>query len=108
MRDFTTKSRNFAVGLLAKYKIDDHWSLPVRFEYIDSNRPAATAANFLYGPGSNAFTFTVTPTYTWDRFFIRPEFSYVGASSITPGAAFGAAGLNKQQVRGRMEMGVMF
>jgi len=104
----TTKAENYAVGLLAKYKIDDHWSLPVRFEYIDSNRPRATAANFLYGPGSNAFTFTATPTYTWSRFFIRPELSYVRAGSITPGAAFGAAGLNKEQVRGRLEMGVMF
>jgi len=104
----TTKAQNFAVGLLAKYKIDDHWSLPVRFEYIDSNRPSATAASFLYGPGSNAFTFTATPTYTWDRFFIRPEFSYVRAGAITPGAAFGAAGLNKEQVRGRLELGVMF
>lgn len=104
----TTKAQNFAVGLLAKYKINDHWSLPVRFEYIDSNRPSATAASFLYGPGSSAFTFTVTPTYTWDKFFVRPEFSYVGAGGITPGSAFGAAGLNKEQVRGRLEFGVMF
>ena len=104
----TTKAQNFAVGLLAKYKIDDHWSMPVRFEYIDSNRPSATAASFLYGPGSKAYSFTVTPTYTWNRFFIRPEFSYVRADDITPGAAFGAAGLNKEQVRGRMEFGVMF
>lgn len=104
----TTKAENFAVGLLAKYKINDNWSLPARFEYIDTNRPSATAANFLYGPGSNAFTFTVTPTYTWQRFFVRPEFSYVRAGSITPGAAFGAAGLNKEQVRGRLEFGVMF
>lgn len=104
----TTKAQNFAVGLLAKYKIDDHWSMPVRFEYIDSNRPSATAASFLYGPGSKAYSFTITPTYTWNRFFIRPEFSYVRADDITPGAAFGAAGLNKEQVRGRMEFGVMF
>lgn len=104
----TTKAQNFAVGLLAKYKVDDHWSLPVRFEYIDSNRPSATAASFLYGPGSKAYSFTVTPTYTWSRFFIRPEFSYVRADDITPGAAFGAFGLNKEQVRGRMEFGVMF
>jgi hypothetical protein len=104
----TTKAQNFAVGLLAKYKVDDHWSLPVRFEYIDSNRPSATAASFLYGPGSKAYSFTITPTYTWNRFFIRPEFSYVRADDITPGTAFGAAGLNKEQVRGRMEFGVMF
>lgn len=104
----STKAENFGVGLLAKYKIDDNWSLPVRFEYFDSWAPRATAANFLYGPGSNAFSATVTPTYTWDRFFVRPELSYVAASSVAPGAVFGAAGNNKSQVRGRLEFGVIF
>ena len=104
----TTKAENFAVGLLAKYKIDDNWAVPVRFEYIDTDAPRATAANFLYGPGSNAFSVTVTPTYTWDRFFIRPEVSLVQASGIAPGAAFGATGVEKSQVRGRLEFGVVF
>ena len=104
----TTKAENWAVGLLAKYKINDNWALPVRFEYIDSNAPSGTAANFLYGAGSNAFSVTVTPTYTWDRFFIRPEVSLVQASGITPGAAFGAAGVDRSQVRGRLEFGVVF
>lgn len=104
----TTKADNWGVGLLAKYKINDNWSLPVRAEYIDSKAPRATAASFLYGPGSNAFSVTVTPTYTWSRFFIRPELSYVSVSGITPGAAFGAAGTDKSQVRGRLEFGVMF
>ena len=104
----TTRADNWGLGLLAKYKINDNWSLPVRFEYIDSNAPRASAANFLYGPGSNAFSVTVTPTYTWDRFFIRPEVSFVQASGIVPGAAFGSTGLEKSQVRGRLEFGVMF
>ncbi|MEI6485758.1 MAG: outer membrane beta-barrel protein [Sphingomonadales bacterium] len=104
----TTKADNWGVGLLAKYKIDDNWSLPVRFEYVDSSAPRATAASFLYGPGSNAFTATITPTYTVNRFFIRPELSYVSVSGIAPGAAFGALGRDKSQVRGRLEFGVMF
>jgi hypothetical protein len=104
----TTKADNWGVGLLAKYKINDNWALPVRFEYIDSKAPKATAASFLYGPGSNVFTATVTPTYTWSRFFIRPELSYVAVSGITPGAAFGATGRDKSQVRGRLEFGVVF
>ena len=104
----STKADNWAVGLLARYKVDDNWALPVRFEYIDTNAPRATAANFLYGPGSNAFSVTVTPTYTWDRFFIRPEVSLVQASGISPGAAFGSTGLDKSQVRGRLEFGVLF
>ncbi len=104
----TTKADNWGVGLLAKYKIDDNWSLPMRWEYVDSNAPTATAASFLYGPGSNAFTVTVTPTYTFDRFFIRPEVSLVQVSGAAPGAAFGALGQNKSQVRGRLEFGVIF
>ena len=104
----TTKAENWAVGLLAKYKINDNWALPVRFEYIDTSAPGAAAANFLYEAGSNAFSVTVTPTYTFDRFFIRPEFSLVQASGITPGSAFGSAGLDKSQVRGRLEFGVVF
>lgn len=104
----TTKADNWGVGFLVRYKVNDNWAVPVRLEYIDSNAPRATAANFLYGPGSNAFSVTVTPTYTWDRFFIRPEVSLVSVSGITPGAAFGAAGARKSQVRGRLEFGVVF
>lgn len=104
----TTKAENWGVGFLAKYKINDNWSLPVRLEYFDSKADRATAANFLYGPGSNAFSVTVTPTYTWERFFIRPEVSLVSASSAAAGAAFGAAGNERSQVRGRLEFGVLF
>lgn len=104
----TTRAENWGVGVLAKYKITDNWSLPVRLEYVDSNAPRTTAANFLYGPGSNALSVTVTPTYVWDRFFIRPEVSLVAVSGITRGSAFGPAGTDKTQVRGRLEFGVMF
>ncbi len=104
----STKAENWGVGFLAKYKFNDNWSLPVRLEYFDSKAPGPAAANFLYGAGSNAFSVTVTPTYTWERFFIRPEVSLVQASGITPGAAFGSTGLEKSQVRGRLEFGVLF
>lgn len=104
----TTKAQNWGVGALAKYKFNDSWSLPVRLEYIDSKAPGSAAANFLYGAGSNAFSVTVTPTYTWERFFIRPEVSLVQASGVAPGAAFGTTGLEKSQLRGRLEFGVLF
>ncbi|MEI6418127.1 MAG: efflux RND transporter permease subunit, partial [Sphingomonadales bacterium] len=105
----TRKTESWSGALLAKYTIDDHWSLPVRFEYIDTTGTRTNgAANILYGAGSQAFSFTVTPTYTFDRFFIRPEFSVVSSSSRTPGAAFGKLGNDGSQVRGRLEFGVMF
>src|SRR6266446_6036296 len=53
-------------------------SLPVRFEYIASTGNAATGApNLMYGPGSKAWSITVTPTYQYNVFFARAELSYV-------------------------------
>lgn len=77
-------------------------------EYFSSNAHGPSPDNFLYGPGSKAWSVTVTPTYVWNRFFIRPELSVVVASHITPGIAFGADGNARSQWRGRLEAGVMF
>ncbi|WP_310497364.1 outer membrane beta-barrel protein [Sandarakinorhabdus sp.] len=105
----TTKTETWSGALLARYTISENFSLPVRFEYVDSTGSAAQgSASPLYGAGSNAFTFTITPTYTFSRFFIRPEFSVVKASKITLGSAFGSDGRATSQVRGRLEFGVMF
>ena len=62
----------------------------------------------MYGPGSGAFSFTVTPTYQRGIFFGRAELAYVGADSITDGFGFGGQ-LNKtSQTRGAVEIGVLF
>lgn len=95
-------------AILAKYTISENFSLPARVEYIDSKAKNASSPSLLYGPGSNAFSLTVTPTYTWKRFFARLEGSIVSASGITKGSAFGSTGNEKSQVRGRFEFGVMF
>ncbi len=104
----TDGAETWSGAILARYNFSDSFSLPVRFEYIDSRAKGANAANLLYGAGSNAFSFTITPTYKYKVFFIRPEFSVVSASDITPGSAFGPAGFAKSQIRGRLELGVMF
>lgn len=86
-------------------------SLSVRPEYIKSSGNAAIgSANLLYGPGSGAFAFTVTPTYVKDAFFIRGDFSIVHATNFDPttGFAFGTTGLNVNQPRGVIEAGFMF
>jgi hypothetical protein len=75
--------------------------LPVRLEYIGSSG----SPNLLYGPGSAAWSFTVTPTYQNKRFFARAEVSYVGARKTTPGLAFGSDGNRHSQVRGLIEVG---
>ena len=94
-------------AVLATYNFNRSFSLAVRPEYIKSSGSAG-AANLLYGPGSGAFGFTLTPTYRKDAFFLRGDLAIVHATSSTPGDAFGAAGLNATQPRGVVEAGFMF
>ena len=91
-------------AILVTYAFNDFWKLSGRFEYVGSSGPA----NILYGAGSNAFSFTITPTWQYKRFFVRPELSYVSASSTTPGAALGQFGNDTDQFRGLLEAGVLF
>jgi hypothetical protein len=80
-----------------------------RTEYIASTGNLENGAvNLLYGPGSGAFGLTLTPTYRKDAFFLRADLAIVHATGITPGAAFGPAGLNANQPRGVVEAGFMF
>jgi hypothetical protein len=101
-------------GLLLNYSFGDDSplagvSLPVRLEYISSTGNGPNGApNLLYGPGSNAWSVTVTPTYQYEIFFARIEFSHVGTSSTTPGLVFGPGGTNTTQTRGLFEIGVLF
>jgi hypothetical protein len=84
-------------------------SLPLRVEYIFSTGSASDGApNLLYGAGSAAWSVTFTPTYQYKRFFIRPEFSFVGANHAEAGAAFGPDGNNTTQTRALLEWGFLF
>ncbi|MET0258719.1 MAG: outer membrane beta-barrel protein, partial [Methylobacterium sp.] len=95
------------------------FSLGGRFEYIsqDGNRfgPVATT-NLLYGPGSSAFSYTVTPTFTFDRYFLRLEYSHVDLQDITRGdllagsigTGFGRTGNRTTQDRYMVETGITF
>ena len=84
-------------------------SVPVRVEYIASTGNAAEGApNLMYGPGSKAWSITVTPTYQHDAFFARFELSYVGTSSTTRGLVFGPNGNDTSQSRALLETGIVF
>jgi len=84
-------------------------SIPVRLEYISSTGNKNDGApNLLYGPGSNAWSITVTPTYQYKLLFVRPEIAYVGTSSTTAGSVFGENGNNTNQVRLLVEAGILF
>jgi hypothetical protein len=101
-------------AILANYSFAEDsplsgFSIPIRFEYIGSSGSLASGApNLLYGPGSNAWSVTLTPTYQYKIFFARAEFSHVGANSTTSGLVFGPNGTNTTQTRFMFEAGVLF
>jgi len=120
---YTSVQKNLALGipesthtnggaLLANYNFKHGISLAGRAEYIASSGSVTdpNSISALYGPGSGAFSFTVTPTYQKDGFFIRGDFSIVDLTNFTPslGLGFNHAGTGSTQPRGAIEAGIMF
>jgi hypothetical protein len=96
-------------AVFANYQVSPTFNLAGRIEYLATNGNAFDGTpNLLYGAGSNAWSATITPTWQWQRFFLRPEFSCVKAGSVTPGYAFGAGGARANQSRVLVETGVLF
>ena len=96
-------------ALLVTRNFKHGFSLAPRVEYIKSSGSVASGStNLLYGPGSGAFSFTVTPTYKKDAFFLRGDLAIVHATSMTSGFGFGTSGLDANQPRGVVEAGFMF
>ncbi len=102
------------VALLGNYNFKHGFSFALRPEYIKSNG-SSEADEFPtdllgYGPGSDAFSFTATPTYQKDGFFLRGDFSVVHLTNASPtaGLTFGPNGTNTSQYRAVIETGVMF
>ena len=102
-------AHTFGGAILASRILKKGFSLTGRWEYIGSSgNLASNSANLMYGPGSTAWSLTATPTYQYKKFFTRTDISYVSASSITPGSAFGSYGLKPSQTRGVVELGFLF
>ncbi len=91
-------------AVIAKYSFNPEWSVAGRVEYESSSG----AANLLYGPSSNAWSLTLTPTYQKGIFYARVEASYTAIGSGTPGLMLGALGDNANQFRGLLEAGIIF
>jgi hypothetical protein len=105
----TKGAETFGGAILANYAVNDNVNVAGRAEYISSSGSLASgAANLLYGPGSSAWSLTFTPTYQEGIFFVREEVSFVQASSITPGLAFGRSGGSHSQARVMLETGIIF
>lgn len=95
--------------MLLSHTLDHGFSLAGRAEYIATNGSATDGSqNLLYGPGSSAWSATVTPAYQRQRFFLRGDVSVVRAVSFTSGSAFGQAGVDSIQGRGVLEIGFLF
>jgi hypothetical protein len=96
-------------ALLLSHAFKHGFSLAGRGEYISSTGSAAQhTVNLMFGPGSAGTSVTLTPTFQYGGFFFRGDLGWVRASSITPGDAFGAAGMNDSQFRAVGEIGFMF
>ncbi len=114
----TTSGSTYGAALLVDYSFDSSdtlggvslagVSVPFRIEYLGTSGSKTTGPNLLYGAGSNAWSLTVTPTYQYNIFFARLEASYVGASSVVAGDAFGSSGTDTSQFRGVLEAGFVF
>jgi hypothetical protein len=97
------------VAVLVNHTFSRGFSLAGRGEYISATGNVdEQAVNLLYGPGSAAWSATLTPTFQHDRFFARADLSFVRATSFTPGFAFGPTGENRNQPRGVIEVGFLF
>lgn len=96
-------------ALLLSHTFKHGFSLAGRAEYIASTGSASDGSvNLLYGPGSAAWSATVTPTYQYNRFFMRGEAAVVRANDVTPGYVFGTKAINRKQPRAVMEAGFLF
>lgn len=98
-----------AGAVLLSRTLGHGFSLAGRGEYIASTGSSSEGSvNLLYGPGSDAWSATVTPTFQRQRFFVRGDASVVRAVSFTAGDAFGKAGTDSTQPRGVLEIGFLF
>jgi hypothetical protein len=100
-----SSASTFGGAVLANYNFGNGINLGGRLEYIGStgdNNPLG------YGPGSGAFSISLTPTYQYSYFFARAEFSWVKLNGITQGLGFGTTGGNTSQTRVLVETGILF
>ena len=109
----TSNASTYGAALFLNYKAvadenENSLYFPVRLEYIKSTGSTTGAPNLLYGQGSGAWSFTLTPTYQYKRIFTRAEFSFVKASGIINGLAFGSDGTKTLQARALLEVGLLF
>jgi hypothetical protein len=104
----TKATSTYGGAILASYGLTEHFSIAGRAEFIGSTgNKNDGSANVMYGAGSRAYSLTLTPTYQYKQFFVRPEVSYVQAMAYQSGSVFGNKNNNPTQVRGVLEFGLL-
>ncbi len=101
---------SWGAATLASFAVSENVALGARAEILSTRTDGSGphAVNLLFGPGSSAFSFTVTPTYMVHRWFARTELSLVRIVHVTIPDGFGAHGDKRLQARGLLECGVVF
>lgn len=104
-------------AVLASYVFTGNFALAGRVEAeSQTGTRGSGTTSLLYGPGSSAASVTVTPTFTYDRFVLRGEYSHTelydiakgdAAAGVT-GSGFGRSGDKTGQDRFLVEGGVTF
>jgi hypothetical protein len=100
-----SSASTFGGAVLAKYTFNPLFNLAGRAEYITSS---GSDVSLLYGPKSDAWSLTLTPTFQYKVWFIRGEVSYTKIESGTVGFMFGKHGDKDDQTRAMLEAGVLF
>ncbi len=102
----TKAASTTGVALLGKYSVTPEFAWAFRGEYISSSKGGGVTSPLFFGPGADAWSLTVTPTYQKGIFFARGEASYTKVSDYTTG--FGLKGDKSSQLRGLLEIGFLF
>lgn len=99
----------WGAAALGKSKLGRGWSVAVRWEAIRAGGAGhPDAVNLLYGPGSGAWSWTVTPGWQRQHYFARLEASEVLVDRMAPGGGFGRQGKGRRQARILVEAGIEF
>lgn len=99
----------YGAAVLGTYAFAKNFSLGARVEYETSSaRGQLDRTNLLFGPGSSAASFTLTPTYMHDHWFVRADLAAVALTHAAHGDAFGRDGNATTQLRGLLEAGYIF
>lgn len=102
----------YGLVFLSTWTMNPSWSLATRIENIanesETQDRSPNADLVGYGPGSGAWTFTLTPAYQQKNFVLRADFSEVIVRWAGAGLAFGASGLQHRQFRFVLESGFQF